>query len=222
MAFYPINLNVSGQLCVIIGGGAVATRKITSLLVCDAKVRVISPELSSGIKQFVDQNKLEWFPRAYMPGDLQGATLAFALTDHPEVQLQIATEAKERGIPINVGDNPEACTFQTAATIRQGDLLISVSTGGGSPALAAAIRKELESQYGPEYGDLVKLLSMIRQLTVGQSSSQEKQKLLLARIFKTNILALLRKKEWQLLHEKLVEILPREINVISLMEALKH
>ncbi|MBU4394116.1 MAG: hypothetical protein KKD78_03665, partial [Proteobacteria bacterium] len=62
----------------------------------------------------------------------------------------------------------------------------------------------------------------IRQLTVGQSSSQEKQKLLLARIFKTNILALLRKKEWQLLHEKLVEILPREINVISLMEALKH
>jgi len=222
MAFYPINLNVTGQLCVIIGGGAVATRKIISLLACDAKVRVISPELSSGLKQFIDQNKLEWLPRAYMPGDLQGATLAFALTDHPEVQRQIATEAKELGLPINIGDNPEACTFQTAATIRQGDLLISVSTGGGSPALAATIRKELEAQYGPEYGDLVKLLSMIRQLTVGQSSSQEKQKLLLESILETNILALLREKEWQLLHEKLLEILPREINVNSLIEALKH
>ncbi|MFH2123016.1 MAG: bifunctional precorrin-2 dehydrogenase/sirohydrochlorin ferrochelatase [Pseudomonadota bacterium] len=222
MAFYPINLNISGQLCVVVGGGTVATRKITSLLACDAKIRVISPELSARLKQFVDQDKLEWFPRVYMPGDLQGTTLAFALTDHPDVQRQIAIEAKELGIPINVGDNPNACTFQTAATIRRGDLLISVSTGGGSPALAATIRKELETQYGPEYGDLVKLLSMIRQLTVGQSSSQEKQKLLLARILKTNILALLRDKKWQLLYEKLPEILPQEINVPSLVEALKH
>lgn len=221
MALYPINLNISGQLCVVIGGGAVATRKISSLLLCDARVRVISPDLSSGLKQFLDNKKLEWIPRPYMRGDLQGATLAFALTDHPEVQQQIATEANELEIPINIGDNPEACTFQTAATVRRGDLLISISTGGGSPALAAAIRRELEMRYGQEYGDLVKMLCLIRQLTVGQRSSQEKQKLLLERILQTDILALLRKKEWRLLHEKLLEILPREINVHSLLQNLR-
>jgi precorrin-2 dehydrogenase/sirohydrochlorin ferrochelatase len=221
MAFYPINLNITGQLCVVIGGGTVATRKISSLLLCDAKVRVISPKLSSGLKQFLDNHNLEWIPRPYMKGDLQGATLAFALTDHPEVQRQVATEANELEIPVNIGDNPEACTFQTAATVRQGDLLISISTGGGSPALAATIRRELELRYGPEYSDLVKLLCIIRQHTVGQRSSQEKQKLLLDQILQTNILTLLKKKEWQLLHEKLLEILPQTINVKYLIQKLR-
>ena len=124
MAFYPINLNIAGQLCVVVGGGGVATRKISSLLVCAARVRVISPQLSAGAKELIDKNHLEWTPRAYMRGDLQGATLAFALTDRPEVQQQITAEAKELGIPINIGDNPAACTFQIPATLRRGELLI--------------------------------------------------------------------------------------------------
>lgn len=221
MALYPINLNISGQLCVVIGGGVVATRKISSLLCCDARVRVISPEISSGIQQFADQGQLEWIPRAYIPGDLQEATLAFALTDSPEVQSQIAIEAKKHGIPINIGDNPEACTFHTAATIRQGDLLLSISTGGGSPALAAAIRKELELVYGPEYGELVKLLSEIRNRTLGQSSSQEQHKLLVERILQTNVLSLLKNKEWQQLQAQMSEILPQDMNVNDIVEKVR-
>lgn len=222
MALYPINLNISGRLCVIVGAGAVAARKIAALLPCDARIRVISPKLSADVKQMVDENKLEWLSRTYRYGDLRGAALAFALTDRPEVQQQITTEARELGIPINVADNPEACTFQTAATVRRGNLLLSVSTSGGSPALAAAIRKELASQFGQEYGDLVKLLAMIRQPTVGQSSSQENQKLFLEQILKTNVLDLLKRKEWRLLHEKLLEILPREINVDFLIQKIQE
>jgi precorrin-2 dehydrogenase/sirohydrochlorin ferrochelatase len=222
MALYPINLNISGQLCVVIGAGTVAERKIAALLPCDARIRVISPELSAGVKQIVDANKLEWLPRPYRRGDLHGAALAFALTDRPEVQQQITAEARELGLPINVADNPKACTFQTAATVRRGDLLLSVSTSGGSPALAATIRKELASQFGREYGDLVKLLAMIRQPTVGQNSAQENQKQLLEQILKTNILDLLKRKEWRLLHEKLLEILPREINVDLLMQKMRE
>ena len=221
MAFYPINLNIAGQLCVVIGGGTVSTRKITSLLLCDARVRVISPEVSPEIKQLIDKNNLEWVPRGFMTGDLQEAILAFALTDNPEVQHQIATEAKKLGIPINIADNPEACTFQIPATIRQGELLITISTGGGSPALAATIRKELELRYGSEYGELVKLLTEIRQLTVGQGSSQEQHKLLFTKIIQTNILSLLQKKEWQLLHEQLNKILPPEINATDIVQKIR-
>jgi precorrin-2 dehydrogenase/sirohydrochlorin ferrochelatase len=221
MVFYPINLNIAGQLCVVIGGGAVATRKITSLLLCDARVRVISPEISPEIKLLIDKNNLEWVPRFYMTGDLQEAILAFALTDSPEVQCQIATEAKEQGIPVNIADDPGACTFQTAATIRRGELLITISTGGGSPALAATIRKELELRYGPEYGELVKLLSEIRQLTIGQDSSQEQHKLLFTRILQTNILSLLKRKDWQQLHEQLHEILPPAINAKDIVQKIR-
>lgn len=221
MVFYPINLNITGQLCVVIGGGGVATRKITSLLCCDARVRVISPELSAGVKQLIDENNLEWIPRAYMNGDLQGASLAFALTDRPEIQLQIATEARKHGIPVNIADNPEACTFQIPATIRRGELLISISTGGGSPALASAIRKELELHYGPEYGELVKLLAEIRQLTVGQGSTQEEHKLLFERLLQTNILSLLRRKDWQLLQEQLYKILPPAINAKDIVQKIR-
>lgn len=221
MALYPINLNIDGQLCVVIGGGSVATRKIHSLLLCNARIRVISPEISSEAQQLINTNNLEWIPRGYINGDLRGATLAFALTDHPEIQHQIAAEAKELKIPINIADNPEACTFQTPATVRQGELLISVSTGGGSPALAATIRKELEQHYGPEYGDLVKLLTVIRQLTVGRGSSPEKHKSLFERIMHANILSTLKNKEWQILHEKLLEILPQEINVNLLLQNIR-
>ena len=221
MVFYPINLNIAGQLCVVIGGGSVATRKITSLLCCDARVRVISPELSAGVKQLIDENHLEWIPRAYMNGDLRGASLAFALTDRPEIQLQITNEARKHGIPVNIADNPEACTFQIPATIRRGELLISVSTGGGSPALASTIRKELELLYGQEYGELVKLLAEIRQLTVGQGSTQEEHKLLFERLLQTNILSLLRRKDWQLLQEQLYKILPPAINAQDIVQKIR-
>lgn len=222
MALYPINLNIDGRLCVIVGAGAVAARKLNALLPCAPKIRVISPELCTEVRELVETNNLEWLPRAYQRGDLHGAALAFALTDRPEVQRQITLEARERGIPINVADNPAACTFQTAATVRRGDLLICVSTSGGSPALAAAIRKELASQFGPEYGDLVKLLTMIRQPTVGSSDSQENQRLFLEHLLKSNVLDLLQRQEWQLLHEKLLEILPREINVEHLMQKMRE
>ena len=221
MVFYPINLNITDQLCVVIGGGGVATRKITSLLCCDARVRVISPELCAGVKQLIDKNHLEWIPRAYLTGDLQGASLVFALTDRPDVQLQIATEAKKQGIPANIADNPEACTFQIPATIRQGELLITISTGGGSPALASIIRKELELHYGPEYGELVKLLAEIRQLTVGQGSIPQEHKLLFERLLQTNILSLLKRKDWQLLHEQLHEILPPAINAKDIVQKIR-
>jgi precorrin-2 dehydrogenase / sirohydrochlorin ferrochelatase len=221
MAFYPINLNITDQLCMVIGGGTVATRKIASLLLCDARIRVISPEVSPEIKQLIAKNKLEWIPRVYMTGDLQGAALAFALTDRPDVQCQITSEAKEQGIPVNIADNPDACTFQTAAIIRRGELLIAISTGGGSPALAAAIRKELELRYGPEYGELVTLLAEIRQLTIGQDSFREKHKQLFTKIIQTNILSLLRNKEWLLLQEQLQEILPPEINARYLVQKIR-
>jgi precorrin-2 dehydrogenase / sirohydrochlorin ferrochelatase len=220
MALYPINLNITGQLCVVVGGGAVATRKVNALLACDARIRLISPVISHELKHLADNSALEWIPRPYLSGDLQGAILVFALTNWPQVQHQVASEAKEQGIPINIADNPDASTFHTPATIRRGELLITVATGGSSPVLASDIRQELELRYGPEYGIFVELLSEIRHLTLGQGGAPEEHKALVTRILRTNVLALLKDKEWQLLHAKLCALLPPEINVSDIVNKL--
>jgi precorrin-2 dehydrogenase/sirohydrochlorin ferrochelatase len=221
MALYPINLNIGGKLCVVIGGGVVATRKVNALLACNGRIRLISPEISCELKQFADTSAIEWLPRSYQSGDLQGASLAFALTNRPQVQEQIASEAKAQGIPINIGDNPSASTFHTPATIRRGELLITIATGGSSPVLASDIRQELELRYGPEYTILVELLAEIRRLTLGQGVSPEEHKALVTRILRTNILALLKNKEWQLLHETLFALLPPEISVPDIVSRCK-
>lgn len=213
MALYPINLNIGGKLCVVIGGGVVATRKVNAVLACNGRIRLISPEISCELKQFADTSAIEWLPRSYQSGDLQGASLAFALTNRPQVQEQIASEAKAQGIPINIGDNPAASTFHTPATIRRGELLITIATGGSSPVLASDIRQELELRYGPEYGPFVDLLAETRCLTLGQGMASEDHKALVTRILRTDILALLEKQEWQLLDETLCKLLPPEINV---------
>ncbi len=222
MVLYPINVNMDGQLCVVIGGGLVAARKLHGLLACGARVRLVSPKILMQIQNLVLDGRLEWLPRVYEQGDLKGASFVFALTNCPETQLRIVEDARLLSTLVNVADNPDASTFHVPATLRRGDFLISVSTGGGSPSLAAAVRKELEHQYGPEYGGLVTLLSAIR-MQVLQSrkwtevrkrgETVDTHKSVFADIDCANLLSLLRRQDWPALAVKLQEILPADIDV---------
>ena len=141
MSFYPVNLNIHNRFCLIIGGGEVAARKIEQVLTCGARVKVISPKACPRIRELASAGRIEWQERGYRPGDLREAFLVFAATDKAYVQQQVIGEAQERNILLNSADTPEACTFQVPATVRQGELLLAISTGGGSPAVAAWIRK---------------------------------------------------------------------------------
>jgi precorrin-2 dehydrogenase / sirohydrochlorin ferrochelatase len=220
MPFYPVTLDIRKRLCLIIGGGEVAARKIEPLLACEAMIRVVSPTACPGVRELAEDGRIEWLPRGYREGDLQGAFLVFAATDNGDVQRLVTREAHERGILINNADNPEACTFQVPAAVRQGDLLLTVSTGGGSPALAAMIRKSLEQEYGPEYGLLVGLLASIRETIVGDGDSPWLHKLLFEQILREDVLSCIREKDWSALQAKLAAILPTTINVDELLADL--
>ena len=89
MPLYPVNLNVAERLCLVVGGGTIAARKVGSLLICGARVRVVSPKAGEDIRQLALSGKIEWRQRAYRTGDLDGVFLAIAATDRPEVQRQI-------------------------------------------------------------------------------------------------------------------------------------
>jgi len=179
MRYFPVNLDIRGKLAVIVGGGAVAARKCLTLLAADARVTVIAPALAVPLRELAEKGKVTHLPRKFAPGDLAGAFLVFAATDSRTVNRTVAQEAREHGIPADIADAPELSAFTSPAVLTRGELLLTVSTGGASPALARKIRAELEMRYGPEYGAALKLLGKVREkLLTGNASSQYNKRIL--------------------------------------------
>ncbi|MBI2304169.1 MAG: bifunctional precorrin-2 dehydrogenase/sirohydrochlorin ferrochelatase [Chloroflexi bacterium] len=162
MAYYPLFVRLEGKECLVVGGGEVAERKVASLLDYGARVRVVSPSLSPGLKGLVEAGRVSWVSRSYESGDSKGAFLAFAATDDNEVNQRVAQEVEEAGGLVNVVDSPRRCRFIVPAVVRRGELVMAVSTGGHSPALAKRVRRELEERFPPEYALLVRLVSQVR------------------------------------------------------------
>jgi precorrin-2 dehydrogenase / sirohydrochlorin ferrochelatase len=162
MGYYPVLLDLAGRRCVMIGGGLVAERRVEGLVASGAHVIVISPRLTAALAALAAESRIEHEPRGYRDGDLAGADLAFVATDAGEVNAAVAREARERGIWINAADDPARCTFILPALVRRGDLTVAVATGGASPALARAIREELEAYLTDDYTTLAAIAAEAR------------------------------------------------------------
>jgi precorrin-2 dehydrogenase/sirohydrochlorin ferrochelatase len=207
MFFYPVNLNLKDRPCLIIGGGKVAARKAQGLLNCEAQVTVISPTLISELASMLQAGGLSWVQRNYRPGDLRDIFLVIAATDDESVQQQIYEEAEERGILINVADVPARCNFILPATVRRGDLVISVSTGGKSPALAKQLRMELEKRFGPEYRILVNILGGLRPNVLSAGRSQTENEVLFRNIMHKDMIRWIERRDWDSLKRHLESVL---------------
>ena len=168
MSLYPVNLQLSDRLCLVIGGGPVALRKTLSLLAGGARVRLVSPELIPELARIARSGAVEWLAREYVEGDLFGAFLAFAATDNRQAQKKIAAEADRYGVLLNSADDPQGSHFHVPAHFRRGRMLVTVATGGGSPALAKLIRRRLEREIVGEYAQVVELLGADPLRTSGQ------------------------------------------------------
>jgi precorrin-2 dehydrogenase/sirohydrochlorin ferrochelatase len=155
---YPVFLDLDGKRCVVVGGGGVANRKARKLLQARARVVVISPYVRPELASMA----VEVRRRPYREGDLEGAFLAFAATNRREVNGAVAREARERGVPVNVADEPSEGDFALPSTLRRGRLQVAVSTGGASPKLAQRIRRELEDVFGYEWAGVVEELHRAR------------------------------------------------------------
>jgi precorrin-2 dehydrogenase/sirohydrochlorin ferrochelatase len=148
MHHYPLFLNLTNQPVIVIGAGAVATRKIRSLLAAGARVTVISPHVTRLPKG------ARWLRRRYRRGDLQGARLVVAATNDMHVNEQVCAEAKRRKLLVNCVAPPSAGNFIVPAVARRGGLTIAISTGGVSPALAKRLRRDLERLLRKDYPQL--------------------------------------------------------------------
>jgi len=209
--YFPVCLKIAGRQCLVIGGGRVGERKVQGLLSHGAVVKVISPELSETLFALQRAGTIEWLPRLYQEGDLAGAFLVIAATDDPVVQERVHAESEARNILLNVADVPKWCNFILPATARRGDLSISVSTAGKSPALASTLRQMLEIQFGPEYGILVKILGALRDSVLADGRPHSENKVIFARLADPEMAVWIKDGLWQKLARHIQEVLGPDV-----------
>lgn len=166
-----------------------AYRKALSLKEAGAQVVVISPEISP---EFLKEEGLTILQQKYEDRCLEGATLVIAATNEEEVNQRVWTEASRHGLLVNVVDKPELCNFIVPSVVNRGELQISISTGGASPAFARRMRQELENRYGPEYGEFIKLLSRLRPEVRSQIGEASKRQRALERLSSPEMLDMIR------------------------------
>jgi precorrin-2 dehydrogenase/sirohydrochlorin ferrochelatase len=163
MTLFPMFVKLEGRSCLVVGAGSVGEPKIGSLLASEASVRVIAPAVSATVAEWAQAGLIIWEAREFRTSDLHGVSLVIVATSSRDVNESIFREARRRNILCNVVDDPEHCDFYYPAVVRRGDLQLAISTNGKSPALAQRIRRELEMEFGPEYGEWLEELGKIRQ-----------------------------------------------------------
>jgi len=176
LSLYPINLDLNGKKCVVIGGGKVALRKVKTLLKTAAQVTVIAPNLTPALAELAKAEAIFYKSQEYIYGDMSGFFLAVCATDSSFVNAAAAKEAKEKHVLVNVVDQAVPSDFMVPAQVSRGDLLLTVSTGGKSPALARQLRLELEKEYGDTYGILLDIIEKVRlelKMVLGDSKERE-------------------------------------------------
>ncbi|MBA2395216.1 MAG: bifunctional precorrin-2 dehydrogenase/sirohydrochlorin ferrochelatase [Ktedonobacteraceae bacterium] len=172
---YPAFLTLEGKVCVVVGGGHVATRKVRSLLAAGAHVVVISEVLHADLQMLHADNVIDVIPENYAREHLMAASLVFAATNDHEVNHQIAQDAHERGMWVNVADNPDGSDFYVPATIRRQGLTLAISTGGGSPAFARYVRELLEQSLSDALGQALEMVMEARPLILAETKERQAQ-----------------------------------------------
>ena len=173
---YPALLWMTGKRACIVGGGQVALHRAEAMLEAGALIRVVAPEAIDGIVDLVAAGRIKWYKEPFAASMIQGASFVVCATDDPDVNRRAAWAAKSMGAMVNMAAPPlELSDFTVPASVRRGDLLFTVSTGGACPELSRRIRGDLESLgdiYAPWLEKLVPIREEIKELL---SSSEERR-----------------------------------------------
>jgi precorrin-2 dehydrogenase/sirohydrochlorin ferrochelatase len=208
MRYYPVNLDIQNRGCLVVGGGAVATRKVITLLECGARVTVVSPNVSDRLQELARSGaSLTTKKRSYRSRDLDGMWLVIGATDDETLNRRISEDAENRNMLCNIADRPEVCNFILPAIVQRDDLVIAISTSGNSPALAKRLRQILENQFGKEYGDFLQLLGAVRRKLLSAAHEPESHKPLFERLINSDLLELVRQGKKDEINARLDEIL---------------
>jgi precorrin-2 dehydrogenase/sirohydrochlorin ferrochelatase len=144
--FYPAHINLQDRKCLVVGGGTVAERKVVAMLISGGDVTVISPDATELLTFLANIGTIRWHKRQLKADDTRGYFLVCAATDFTDINTAVFTEAHEKYKIrlVNVVDVIPQCTFAAASVVTDGDLMLSISTSGKSPATSRRIREYFE------------------------------------------------------------------------------
>lgn len=185
--YYPIFLDLSDRLCVVVGGGRVAERKVRGLVKAGARPRIVSPNVTAAIRRLAHKGAVEIVEREYREGDLEGAFLAFAATDREEVNDEVAAESARRAIPLNVADSPGKCDFILPSTIKNGPVSIAISSSGLAPVVAKKLKDRLKAALGADCGAYARKVAAFRRFLMENVGSGRKRREILGRVGRADI-----------------------------------
>lgn len=164
---YPVMLDLSGRRCVVIGPGAVREGKVDALLAAGADdVLVVSAGPPARLDALRDIDGATVVRREWREGDLDGAFLVIASNSNGAERDAIARHARARGALVNVMDDIPNCDWSAPSVVRRGELVLSIATGGASPALAKQLRLRLAGEFGEEWSEVAKVLRTVREETL--------------------------------------------------------
>jgi len=147
MDYFPIALEIKNRVAVVVGGGNIAERKARSLLEAHAHVRVIAPQASAGVRDLNGAGEVEWIQREVRDSDIDGARLVVAATNDPIVNKNVSKWARDKGVQVNVVDNPELCDYISPAVMRFDQAIIAVYTDGRDPGLSRDLKRYLKEKW---------------------------------------------------------------------------
>lgn len=199
---YPVFLKLENKLCVVVGAGRVAERRVRGLCDASARVRVVGVTATEGILKLADEGAIHLCQRAFEPSDLDGSALVIAATDRADVNRAVQAAAKCRGILFCGADRHTDSDFIVPAVVQRGDLQVAISTGGKSPAYAALLRREIEAFL--EDGQLLDLLTDLRRRVYARfPNAPERRQAFWQQLVTDDMLALARKGKWTEIKERI-------------------
>jgi precorrin-2 dehydrogenase/sirohydrochlorin ferrochelatase len=211
--YYPVCLDITNKSCIVVGGGDVAERKVERLLDFGARIAVVGKKLTPYLEAMKREGRIIHIDADYDDSYINDAFLVIGATDQDEVNAKISRQGRAKGILVNIVDDPDKCDFILPSILQQGDLLIAVSTGGKSPALAKKLREDLEKLYGSEYQSLLKVMGSLREKLVVKGHSSDENKRLFESVVHSDILRHIKDKNWKQVKKVISDITGIDVEI---------
>jgi len=218
MRYYPVSLDILNRKCLVVGGGSVGTRKVLTLLDCGAIVTVVSPDINEKLLELAGNGSITWKKRSYLTSDLDTIFLVIGASDDEELNRQISADAEKLNMLCNIADRPKVCNFILPSIVNRGDLVISISTSGKSPAFAKKLRKELEKQFGVEYIEFLRLMGAIREKLLSEKHEPEAHKHIFERLISSDLVEMIKNNRKEDIDSLLFDILGQGYEFEDLMK----
>jgi len=206
MRYYPVFLDIVDKSCLVVGGGQVGTRKVSTLLDCGARVKVVSRDVTPELQSLADRQRIVLRLADYCTADLDGMFLVIGATDDEFLNRKIHFDAERQHKLCNIADRPEACNFILPSIINRGDLTIAISTAGQSPALAKKLRQDLQKDFGDEYAELLRIMGALRAKLLRQAHAPEEHKPLFEKLIRSDLLEAIKQQDRHRIDDLLQDI----------------